>query len=72
MGFLKGLFGGSRTEEAQATNERQVEADCVHTTVTPRWDNAEDMGKTEKITVYHCEGCGTDFTPAEIASIRPA
>ncbi|MDA0815445.1 MAG: hypothetical protein O2924_02590 [Chloroflexi bacterium] len=76
MGFLKGLFGGSKTEEAQEAHppgeHHQMEPECVHTTVVPRWDNAEDMGKTEKVTVYHCEGCGTDFTPAELAAIRPA
>lgn len=74
MGFLKGLFGGgSKAADTPPTEVRHhAEPECGHVTVIPRWDNAADMGKADKVTVYHCEGCGTDFTPAELEAIRPA
>jgi len=72
MGFLKGLFGGnSDADEASAKSAHDV-PECGHVTVIPRWANAEDMGKTDRITVYHCEGCNTDFTPAELDAVRAA
>lgn len=69
MGFLKGLFGGG-TKEAAVTGQTAHMPECGHVTVVPRWDNAEDMGKSDRVTVYHCEGCNTDFTPAELDAIR--
>ena len=31
---------------------------CPHRAIAPRWDNAEDMGKHEKISCYVCTACG--------------
>jgi len=71
MGFLKGLFGGNKSEPGAAAIEDPANMpECGHVTVVPRWDNAEDMGKSDKVTVYHCEGCNTDFTPSELDEAR--
>jgi hypothetical protein len=70
MGFLKGLFGGKSDQRNADAHRPTPEPVCGHVTVIPRWDSAEDMGKTERVTVYHCEGCGTDFTPAELDAFR--
>ena len=35
----------------------EVAADCAHRDLAPRWDNAADMGKRDKITSYTCAGC---------------
>ena len=73
MGFLKGLFGGnSDADEASGRSSAAELPECGHVTVVPRWANAEDMGKTDRITVYHCDGCNTDFTPAELDAVRAA
>ena len=31
---------------------------CPHTAIAPRWDNAADMGKHDKISCYVCTACG--------------
>jgi hypothetical protein len=38
---------------------------CPHTALTPRWDSVADMGNTEKVTGYTCQGCNQSFSPAE-------
>jgi hypothetical protein len=30
---------------------------CAHRDLAPRWDNAADMGKRDKITSYTCADC---------------
>ncbi len=67
MGFLSRLFGGGKAAEAESTGPPPV---CGHTTLVPRWDNAEDMGKGDKVSVYRCESCRQDFTPDEAQGIR--
>lgn len=67
MGFLSRLFGGGKRAEVAPTGPPPV---CGHTTLVPRWDNAEDMGKAEKVSAYRCESCGEDFAPAEAQEIR--
>lgn len=62
MGFLKKLFGGGKKETSE---ESPSSAECPHTALVPRWDAAEDMGKTDKITHYICEGCGSRFSREE-------
>ncbi len=38
---------------------------CPHTALTPRWDSVADMGNTEKVTGYTCQGCNQSFSPAD-------
>jgi hypothetical protein len=71
MGFLKSVFGGGKKKrEEEIIQAAAAAAECGHATLVPRWDSAEDMGKADKITVYHCEGCSKDFTPAEAEAMR--
>lgn len=67
MGILSRIFGGSKAAPGA------VEAptpECGHVTLVPRWDSAEDMGKTDKITHYTCEGCNQTISPEEAERIR--
>lgn len=62
MGFLKKLFGGGKET---ATESAPVTTQCPHTTLVPRWNTAEDMGKDDKISEYTCESCGSTFSAEE-------
>jgi hypothetical protein len=64
---LKSLF--SRGQDEHNDSETAVTA-CPHTTMTPRWDRAEDIGKHELATAYRCEGCGTMFSREEADRLR--
>jgi hypothetical protein len=55
---------GGRIGAAAATSPAAVPP-CPHTALTPRWDSVADMGNTEKVTGYTCQGCNQSFTPAE-------
>jgi hypothetical protein len=39
--------------------------ECGHWELAPRWENAEDIGKKDKITYFTCSGCKGEFTPEE-------
>lgn len=67
MGFLSKIFGGGKPEAAQTSGPPP---ECGHMTLVPRWDNAADMGDKDKVTVYSCESCQQQFTPAEAQNIR--
>jgi len=69
MGFLDRLFGrkgaeGAPTKE-KTIEEATAEKGCPHAAVTPRWDSAADMGKTELVSSYVCESCGATFSREE-------
>jgi hypothetical protein len=50
-----------------ARDKVHVEAPpCPHTAIAPRWDNAADMGKHDKISCYVCTACG-EVLPANVA-----
>jgi hypothetical protein len=57
------------TEMAGQREQRAASAPaapaCLHTTLTPRWDNAADMGNAEKVSSYTCQSCHQTFTAAE-------
>jgi hypothetical protein len=57
-----------RADAAAAAATATATADgvppCPHTALTPRWDSVADMGNTEKVTSYTCQGCHQEFTPA--------
>ncbi len=61
MRFLGRIFGGKERAEEEQPHASQ----CPHTSLTPRWDAADDMGKMDKVTRYSCESCGTTFSREE-------
>jgi hypothetical protein len=73
MGFFRRLFGGRKSAPARPpdkvpeaemlSTENNVE--CPHTSLSPSWDNAADMGQHDKITGYRCGGCMRVFTVEE-------
>jgi hypothetical protein len=60
MGIFDKLF--NRTSSATAVEEK---VECPHKALTARWDRAEDIGKEELATTFHCEGCGQTFSGDE-------
>lgn len=65
MGFLDSLFRRKGAEAAPVDDTLAVEVECPHGAVTPRWDSAADMGKTELISAYVCESCHATFSREE-------
>jgi hypothetical protein len=64
MGILSKLFDKPAAhvqEEAKQETPAELEADCPHTVLIPRWDNAADMGNNDKATEFVCESCGRSF-----------
>lgn len=70
MGFLDKLFG-RKGETAMAPPEERPagtaveEAPCPHGSLVPRWDQPADMGKSELVSTYVCESCGSSFSREE-------
>jgi transposase-like protein len=63
MSFLKRLLG---RKEAPPPREAEVsEPVCPHVALVPRWDNADDMGKSEMVSSYVCEACKASFSREE-------
>ena len=61
MGLFRKILGGKDKTEAS------VEAPpCPHTAIVPRWANAEDMGKQDRVTSYYCQACGATFSAEEM------
>lgn len=65
MGFLDKLFGRKSDDVTTVERPPEAEVECPHAAVTPRWDNAADMGKTELVSTYVCEACGASFSREE-------
>jgi hypothetical protein len=65
MSFLSKLFGRGEAETAVLEGR-----ECVHVSLAPGWDNADDMGVEAKASHFVCGTCGTRFTPAEAAVLR--
>jgi hypothetical protein len=51
-----------RADAAAAAATADARPPCPHTALTPRWDSAADMGNTEKVTSYTCQGCNQEFS----------
>lgn len=60
MGLLDKLF--HKSAPAAAVVEK---VECPHKALTARWDRAEDIGKEELASSFHCEGCGATFSGEE-------
>jgi hypothetical protein len=56
MGLLGKLLGKDKSQAIEAPP-------CPHTAMVPRWANAEDMGKQDRVTSFYCQACGETFTP---------
>jgi transposase-like protein len=69
MGFLDKLFGRKDADAAPAKEQPTAQVECPHAAVTPRWDSAADMGKTELVSAYVCESCGATFDREEGARL---
>ncbi len=67
MGLLSKLMGKPETDERE---EEQTSVTCPHLALVPRWDSADDIGHEERATSFHCEACGSDFSSAEMRSLR--
>jgi hypothetical protein len=65
VSFLNRLFG--RTAVAEAPEDAR---ECVHTSLSAGWDNADDMGVEAKASHFTCGSCGAVFTPVETAHLR--
>lgn len=68
MGLGK-LFGKQEIREVAQPELANLNS-CPHTTMTPRWDSADDIGHEDRATGFRCEGCGKMFSPEEAASLR--
>jgi transposase-like protein len=65
------LFGKRREEEQkQQVDDAALEVECEHITLIPSWDSAEDMGRSDRVSRYRCEACGSTFTLAEAERLR--
>ena len=70
MGLMTKLFGKHQESTAEAQPDAAATATCPHTTMTPRWDRAEDIGYHDRVSGYRCEGCGTMFSREEAEQLR--
>ncbi len=63
MRFLKRLLG--RKDEQPAREAEAPEDVCPHVALVPRWDSADDIGKSDRVSSYVCEGCQGSFSREE-------
>jgi hypothetical protein len=59
-----------RAEESSLAPEERptsaaVRRDCPHSALVPRWADAADLGKQDRISAYLCEACNTTLSPEE-------
>ena len=61
-----------RTDEAPRPDveSEAEEVACEHVTLVPKWDNARDVGRAGRVSLYQCETCGAEFTPDEAVDLR--
>jgi len=69
MGILSKFFGGGSAKPSAEASDAPA-PECAHGALVPRWDKAEDMGKSDRVSNYYCEGCAETFTPADAERIR--
>lgn len=65
-----GLFSKLRGKEKTVAPLEEEEVRCPHVTLTPHWDQPEDMGKDELASSFTCQACGQTFGPAEARMLR--
>lgn len=62
MGILSRIFG--RKSDAPAA-EAELSDDCPHAALVPKWDNPDEVGKTDKVSRYVCESCSEVISPED-------
>jgi hypothetical protein len=62
MTLLDRLFGRLRKDVKQEDGDMV----CRHGSLSPMWENVQDMGDAEKISRYRCLDCGANI-PRESA-----
>jgi hypothetical protein len=67
MGMLDKLLHRDSTAETEAA---EAPVACPHGVLIPRWDNAQDMGREDRISSYRCDSCGEQFDPEEADILR--
>ena len=50
----------------------EIPEECSHWELAPRWDNAADMGKKDKITSYTCTLCRESVSLEEAEHLKVA
>lgn len=60
----------ARSKPSEQAPEGEQETECAHWELAPRWGNAADIGKEDKITSYACTSCGMSMTPPEARALR--
>lgn len=53
MTFFEKVFGGSHADDTQ-----KDDLHCRHASLSPMWENIEEMGESDKISRYRCLDCG--------------
>ncbi len=68
MSFMKRLL--RRNEKPPVQEEDSSAAGCPHVVLVPRWDNADDIGKSEVASSYVCEACTASFPREEAERLQ--
>jgi hypothetical protein len=59
MTFLQKFFGSTRSSDVKSDALH-----CRHESLSPMWENIEDMGEVDKVSRYRCLGCGVFLSTA--------
>lgn len=69
MRWIDKLRGRRETPAASAVPPNE-EPPCPHVTLVPRWGNAADMGKEDRISEYACDTCGAHLSVDHAQALR--
>jgi hypothetical protein len=58
--------GGDEASEPAAGEAPE----CMHVTLIPRWESADDIGKEDRASKYTCDTCGAEFARADAQELR--
>lgn len=66
------IFGNfwTRRERLKEKMSEQQAKPCMHATLVPHWDRAEDMGHNERAIFFICDSCTQIFSPDDVADLR--
>ncbi len=72
MGFLDRILrrGGSTSTVGLEAETPAEASSCPHLSLSPKWDNADDIGKEDLASSFECAACGLILTPAEARATR--
>ena len=78
MGFLDGLLdrilrrGGGAGDVGLKAEGAIDPAECRHLNLSPKWQDAADLGKEDLAYTFECPVCGASLTPDEARALRAA